>query len=89
MLESPGDYHRFPSLSKILNKLHLQFFTCKLGGSVVPRALESFGHVPSRLIAFYLLANRIRLDIFAVQHGWVLVAHSVLVTIAKLQNDLS
>ena len=24
-----------------------------------------------------------------VQHGWVLVAHSVLVTIAKLQNDLS
>ena len=24
-----------------------------------------------------------------VQHGWVLVAHRVLVTIAKLQNDLS
>ena len=60
MLESPGDYPRFPSLSKILNKLHLQFFTCKLGGSVVPSALESFGHVPSRLIAFYLLANRIK-----------------------------
>ena len=24
-----------------------------------------------------------------VQHGWLLVAHRVLVTIAKLQNDLS
>jgi hypothetical protein len=60
VLESPGDYHRFPSLSKILNTFHLQFFTCKLGGSVVPSALESFGHVPSRLIAFYLLANRIK-----------------------------